>query len=58
MNKTTEPTEFTEINGGNKKLRLKKPVNCKIKIYFINNFLAFKKFRIILCVLCVLCGKI
>jgi len=34
MNKTTEHTEFTEINRVYKKLRLKKPVNCKIKIYF------------------------
>ncbi len=58
MNKATENTEFTEINRVNKELRLKRPISYKVKNYFINNFLVFKKFKIILCVLCALCGKI
>jgi len=58
MDKTPENTEFTEINRVNKKLRLKKPINCKVKIYFISNFLVFKKFKMTLCVLCALCSKI
>jgi len=58
MSKTTESTEFTEMNKINKKLELKKPINCKVKMYFINNFLEFKELNnISLCSLC-LCGKI
>ncbi len=47
MNKTTENTE---INRKNKKLKLKRSIN-KVKNYFINNFLVFKKIKIVSCAL-------
>jgi len=43
MNKTTENTEYTELNRINKKLRSKNPISCKVKTCFINIFLVFKK---------------